>query len=91
MRRFSNYCEVFNHFHTKLCQTKPNLKMPKMNVTPVSATTTNNEQPTMNRLKQTQTKPILPAVAGKIALSVVEGPVKNVYRPPCQSGTQPAV
>jgi hypothetical protein len=59
----------------KLCQTKPIFKMPKMFVTPVMTITNNNEQPTINCLKQTQTKPILPAMAGKIALSVAEGPV----------------
>jgi hypothetical protein len=32
--------------------------MPKMNVTPVTAITTNNEQPTTNCLKRTQTNPI---------------------------------
>jgi hypothetical protein len=38
--------------------------------------TNNKKQRTMNYLKQTQTKPILPALtAGKIALSAAEGPV----------------
>jgi hypothetical protein len=42
--------------------------MPEMSLTPYSTITNNNEQRTMNSLKQTQTKPILPAlVAGKIA------------------------
>jgi hypothetical protein len=50
--------------------------MPEMSLTPYSTITNNNEQRTMNSLKQTQTKPILPAlVAGKIALSETEGPV----------------
>jgi hypothetical protein len=75
MRRFSNYCEIFNRFEHKLCQTKPNSEMPKMLVTPVPAMTTNNEPPTMNYLKQSQTKPILPAyMAGKIVPSAAEGP-----------------
>jgi hypothetical protein len=53
--------------------------MPEMNVTSVPATTTNNEQPTMNLLKQSQTKPILPAVkAGKIALSLSKGLLKSL-------------
>jgi hypothetical protein len=49
----------------------------------------NNEQPTMNFLKRTQSNPILPAVAGKIALSeacgersrTVEGPVIRKVEP----------
>jgi hypothetical protein len=48
----------FNHFEYKLCQTKPNLEMPKMNVTIVTATTTNDKLPTMNCSKQSQTNPI---------------------------------
>jgi hypothetical protein len=41
--------------------------------------TTNNKQRTMNSLKQSQTKPNLPAyMAGKFALSAVEGPVYSV-------------
>jgi hypothetical protein len=44
--------------------------------------TSNNEQQTMNYLKQSQTKPILPArAAGKIALSAVEGPVVSSIEP----------
>jgi hypothetical protein len=57
----------------KLCQTKPISEMPKMIATSVTATTNNNEQPTSNHQKQTQSNPILPAIAGKIALSAVEG------------------
>jgi hypothetical protein len=57
--------------------------MLKMNITSVIAMTTNNEQPTSNSSKQSQTKPILPAyMAGKIALSVAEGPIKTTARPP---------
>jgi hypothetical protein len=68
----------------KLCETKPNSEIPKMTITIVMTTTNNYEQPTMNYSKQTQTNPILPAFAGKIALpalechyrgSKVEGPV----------------
>ena len=53
-----------------------------MNLSPVIAITNNNELRTMNSLKQSQTKPILPADAGKIALSVAEGPIKTTIRPP---------
>jgi hypothetical protein len=72
--------------------------MPKMLVTIVTAMTTNNKQRTTNLEKQTQTKPNLPAtagkfvpsaaegpqalMAGKIALSVVEGPVTGNACPP---------
>jgi hypothetical protein len=41
--------------------------MPKMLTTAVAAITNNNEPRTMNYLKRTQTNPILPAFAGKIA------------------------
>jgi hypothetical protein len=44
---------------TKLCETNPIFETPKMLVTPVPAITTNNEQPTTNRQKRTQTKPNL--------------------------------
>jgi hypothetical protein len=38
-----------------------------------------NEKLTMDTWsKRTQTKPILPAFAGKIALSEVEGPINNL-------------
>jgi len=37
-----------------------------------------NNQPSKTKPKQTQTKPILPAMAGKIALSAVEGPVGSL-------------
>jgi hypothetical protein len=35
----------------------------------------------MNSLKQSQTKPNLPATAGKFALSAVEGPVVSKIAP----------
>jgi hypothetical protein len=64
----------FNHFEHKICKTKPNSETPKMNISPYSAMTTNNEQPTSNSSKQSQTKPNLPAMAGKFVPSAVEGP-----------------
>jgi hypothetical protein len=42
----------------KLCETNPIFEMPKMIVTAVYAMTNNNEQPTFNYSKRTQTKPI---------------------------------
>jgi hypothetical protein len=42
----------------KLCETKPNSKNPKMNLSPVITITNNYEQPTSNYLKQSQTNPI---------------------------------
>jgi hypothetical protein len=48
---------------TNLYQTKPISEMPKMVVTAVMTMTNNNEQPTMNYSKQTQSNPILSAVA----------------------------
>jgi hypothetical protein len=43
----------------QIMQNKPNFQKSKMIVTSVTAMTTNNEQRTMNYLKQTQTNPIL--------------------------------
>jgi hypothetical protein len=66
----------FNHFQLKLCKTNPIFKTTKMNVTILTAITTNKKQRTMNYLKQTQTKPILSAlVADKIVPSTIEGPI----------------
>ncbi len=52
--------------------------MPKINLTPYSTMTNNNEQRTTNFGKQTQTKPILSACAAdKIVPSAVEGPIRT--------------
>jgi len=69
-------------------QNEPNFSKSQMFITVVS-TTNYNEKPAMDTwLKRTQTKPILPAMAGKIALpvrhslgdggSAVEGPVGSL-------------
>jgi ribosomal protein S17E len=86
----------FNHFQTKLCETKPNSEMLKMNITDymtkdykknsefLSMEKQSQTNPNHTRIKlknlpayggQTQTKPNLPADAGKFALSVIEGPM----------------
>jgi hypothetical protein len=78
MRRFSNYCEVFNRFEQKICQTKPNSEMPKMNIYRYNINSYSNISGLSLAQKQSQTKPNLSAyVADKFALSVVEGPVAN--------------
>ena len=59
-----------------------------MFVTVVSTVTNNNKQRTTRFQKRTQTNPILPALAGKIALSEVEGPVS---RDLSKTTTPPAV
>jgi hypothetical protein len=43
----------------EIYQTKPIFEKPKINLTPYSTTTNNNEPRTMNYRKQTQTNPIL--------------------------------
>jgi hypothetical protein len=53
--------------NNKLCKTKPISEKPKMNLTPCLTMTNNKKQRTTNYSKQSQTKPILPAIAGKIA------------------------
>jgi ribonuclease HII len=55
--------------------------MPRIAVTLIMTMTNNKKQRTMNCQKQSQTKPILPAIAGKIALSAVEGPVVSLSAP----------
>jgi hypothetical protein len=49
--------------NNKLCKTNPISKKLKMVVTLVITRTNNNEQPTMNYSKQTQTKPICSELA----------------------------
>jgi hypothetical protein len=77
--------EIQSIKNNKLCETNPIFRMPKMLVSAVVTITTNKKLRTMNSLKRTQTKPILPAyMAGKIALSeacgersrTVEGPIE---------------
>jgi hypothetical protein len=46
-----------------------------MNLTPCLRGDYDNKSELLPMQKQTQTKPILPAMAGKIALSEAEGPV----------------
>jgi hypothetical protein len=65
----------FNHFQTKLCETKPNSEMLKMNLTPYMTKNCKRNSEFLPMGKQTQTKPNLSASAGKFALSVVEGPI----------------
>jgi hypothetical protein len=92
-RRFSIYSAKFDRFQTKICQTKPISKTPKMLVSAVVIMTTNKKLRTMNYPKQTQSNPILPrqkgyqtqtkpnlpaCMAGKFTLSAVEGPIKIV-------------
>jgi hypothetical protein len=50
--------------NNKLCKTNPISERPKMVVTAVITMTNNNEQRTMNYLKQTQSNPILSASGG---------------------------
>jgi hypothetical protein len=58
-------------------QNEPNFPKSQM-VATLAVTTNYNEKPTLDTWsKRTQTKPILPAMAGKIALSAVEGPVQS--------------
>jgi hypothetical protein len=75
-----------NYKQIKLCQTKPISEMPKIAVTLIMTITNNKKERSISYQKQSQTKPILPAIAGKIALpalgcryrgSKVEGPVTN--------------
>jgi hypothetical protein len=57
MRRFSVYYGVFNHFQTKICQTKPNSETPKMNITDYITGIYSNNPELLKVQKQSQTNP----------------------------------
>jgi hypothetical protein len=61
-----------NNEQIKLCKTKPIFKMPKMLVTSAQITSYHSPVTIYHYAKQTQSKPILPATAGKIALPTLE-------------------
>jgi hypothetical protein len=58
MRRFSNFYANFNHFQTKLCQTKPIYKMLKMNITNYMTRDYRDNLQLSPTKKQSQTNPI---------------------------------
>jgi hypothetical protein len=60
----------------KICKTNPIFKIPKMIITSAQITSYHSPVTIYHYAKQTQTKPILSTcMAGKIALSEVEGPM----------------
>jgi hypothetical protein len=62
----------------KLCKTNPIFREPKMNLTHYRTKEYDKKRGSLIMKKQSQTNPILPAyMAGKIALSAVEGPVQD--------------
>jgi hypothetical protein len=64
-------------------QNEPNFKKSQMFITTISTTSYNEKLKLDTWSKRTQTNPILPAyVAGKIALSEVEGPIKTTIAAP---------
>jgi hypothetical protein len=56
---------------------EPNFSKSQMFITAISTRIYNEKFKMDTWSKRTQTKPILPAVAGKIALSEVEGPMQG--------------
>jgi hypothetical protein len=72
----SIYSENFNQ-KQQIMQNEPNFSKSQIFIT-ASSTRNYNEKCKLDTWsKRTQTKPILPAMAGKIALSAVEGPVQG--------------
>jgi hypothetical protein len=59
---------------------KANFQKSQMFITTTIITNCNEKTKLDTWSKRTQTKPILPASAGKIALSAVEGPIKTAIR-----------
>ncbi|MBN1393203.1 MAG: hypothetical protein JW947_10435, partial [Sedimentisphaerales bacterium] len=71
-RSFSAQKGNFNHFQTKLCQTKPNLKMQEMNLTNYMTTRYSNILQLGPTQKQTQTKPKFTRRSEPVLCSVSE-------------------
>jgi hypothetical protein len=65
----------------KLCQTKPNSESSKMNIITYHITSYHSPVTIYQNEKRTQTKPNLPAIAGKFALSAAEGPISQSSSP----------
>jgi hypothetical protein len=57
-RSFSIYSARFDRFQTKLCETKPNLEMPKINITNFVTSSYSNNSQLSPAQKQTHTNPI---------------------------------
>jgi hypothetical protein len=61
-----------------IMQNEPNLSKSQIFITSINTMDYNEKCKLDTWSKRTQTKPILPAMAGKIALSAVEGPIKTI-------------